>query len=375
MKVVNVPVAEISVHQRSRKDMGDIESLATSIDDLGLLQPVVVDSEKRLISGERRLRACKSLKRDTIPAHVITTVDEAVDRLKAERDENTCRKPFAPSEAVALGQQLEKLEAKAAKARQGTRTDLQEKQLSGKLPRSTEKARDKVGASVGMSGRNYEKAKAVIESGNETAIALMDDTGKIDRAYREVTKAERDEGLRDKSLALPEGQYDLILADPPWKYEYSQAANRSIENHYPTMELDEILAIQLPAASDCVLFLWATSPKLAEAIAVLGAWRFSYRTCMVWVKGSIGMGVYARQRHELLLIAVRGKPLPPEESQRPDSVIEAPRGKHSEKPAAVYDIIESMYPHSRKLEMFARTSRNGWHTWGNEAPTQISVVI
>lgn len=83
MKVVNVPVAEISVHQRSRKDMGDIESLATSIDDLGLLQPVVVDSEKRLISGERRLRACKSLKRDTIPAHVITTVDEAVDRLKA----------------------------------------------------------------------------------------------------------------------------------------------------------------------------------------------------------------------------------------------------------------------------------------------------
>jgi N6-adenosine-specific RNA methylase IME4 len=86
----------------------------------------------------------------------------------------------------------------------------------------------------------------------------------------------------------------------------------------------------------------------------------------VWVKDKIGMGYYFRQQHELLLVAGRGKSklAPPE--GRVSSVIEAPRGKHSEKPQHVYEILEAMYPDSSRVEMFARVARDGWDAWGNE---------
>ena len=99
------------------------------------------------------------------------------------------------------------------------------------------------------------------------------------------------------------------------------------------MSLEDISAlgskIQQLATPDCALYLWATSPKLIDATTVLTAWGFNYRSSMVWVKDRQGLGYWARQRHELLLIAVRGHPLHPAETQRPDSVIEAPRRGHS----------------------------------------------
>jgi N6-adenosine-specific RNA methylase IME4 len=113
--------------------------------------------------------------------------------------------------------------------------------------------------------------------------------------------------------------------------------------------------------------MWATSPKLTEALEVMAAWDFGYRTCMVWVKDRIGMGYYARQRHELLLIAKRGHPPAPEPGDRPDSVVEAPRSQHSAKPDEVYGLIETMYPRSAKVELFARRRRPGWDAWGNQA--------
>ena len=88
---------------------------------------------------------------------------------------------------------------------------------------------------------------------------------------------------------------------------------------------------------------------------------------MVWVKDRIGMGYYARQRHELLLIGRRGDLPVPEPADRPDSVVEAPLGRHSEKPTEVADLIRRMYPHLPRVELFARTSRDGWDAWGNEA--------
>ncbi len=166
-------------------------------------------------------------------------------------------------------------------------------------------------------------------------------------------------------VSPPEGQYQVLYVDPPWRYEHAEPT-REIENQYPTMELDAIKELEPPAAPDSVVFMWATSPKLAESIEVLTAWGFNYRTCMVWVKDKIGMGYYARQRHELLLIAKRGDFPVPEPSTRPDSVIEAPRGEHSVKPKQVYDLLETMYPDASRIELFARNEREGWDSWGNE---------
>ena len=121
------------------------------------------------------------------------------------------------------------------------------------------------------------------------------------------------------------------------------------------------------AAEDAILFLWSTSPMLYKAMKVIDAWGFAYKTCMVWVKDKIGMGHFVRQRHELLLLATRGRIPTPATTTRNDSVVEAPRGKHSEKPEVFRELIEKMYPGVPKIELFARVAPDGWDTWGKEA--------
>jgi len=189
----------------------------------------------------------------------------------------------------------------------------------------------------------------------------------------EERRQERVEKLADISRGsaplITGRRYPLVYADPPWKYEHIETESRAIENQYPTMELDDICALPLAdvTTDDAVLFLWATSPKLAEAMRVIESWGFNYRTSMVWVKDQIGMGYYARQQHELLLIATKGQPPTPAPSNRPASVLKAPRTAHSAKPVEFYELIERMYPEFSKLEMFARAPRDGWDAWGNQA--------
>ena len=97
------------------------------------------------------------------------------------------------------------------------------------------------------------------------------------------------------------------------------------------------------------------------------AWGFEYKTNLVWIKPSIGLGTWVRNRHELLLVGRRGSFPKPEPEDLPDSAIEAPRGGHSEKPGSVYELLERMYPQASKLELFARgIPRAGWAAWGNQ---------
>lgn len=177
----------------------------------------------------------------------------------------------------------------------------------------------------------------------------------------------RIEGERPE-LPLPEGTYRVIYADPPWQYDFAETDNRKIENHYPTMPVEDIEAMgeRIPAAPDSILFLWGTSPKLREGLRVVEAWGFEYVTCMVWVKNKIGMGYYARQQHELLLIGRRGQLPVPLPENRPPSVMYGDRTEHSRKPESVYEVIERMYPEQHKVELFARNTREGWDSWGND---------
>lgn len=168
------------------------------------------------------------------------------------------------------------------------------------------------------------------------------------------------------ALANEPEKFQVILADPAWEYDFSLSSSREIDNQYKPSTLAEMARLKVPAADDCVLFIWATSPKLREALELIEAWGFDYKTCMVWIKDKIGMGYYARQKHELLLIAGKGSLHLPDENKRPESVFYADRTDHSEKPLIVYELIESMYPTFKKLEMFARMSREGWSAWGDE---------
>jgi N6-adenosine-specific RNA methylase IME4 len=173
---------------------------------------------------------------------------------------------------------------------------------------------------------------------------------------------------RPEVAALPADRYSLILADPPWRYDFSNTSGRAVENHYPTMDISDLCKLPVGgiAADNSILFLWATSPKLPEAFEVMKAWGFDYKTCAIWRKSGMGLGYYFRQDHELLLIGTRGTPGVPPPEARVSSVVDASKSRHSEKPEVFRDLIEAMYPQSKRVELFCRKPREGWTVWGNE---------
>jgi N6-adenosine-specific RNA methylase IME4 len=185
-----------------------------------------------------------------------------------------------------------------------------------------------------------------------------------------ITRQKRFEALTAPPLPTDE-RVHVLYADPPWEFKVwreSSAYGAALE-HYPTMTLDDICALPIErcAADDAVLFMWTTAPTLQQAFKVLGAWGFEYKTNMVWDKERQGMGYFVRNQHEHLLIATRGELPLPDPNDKPVSVINQTRGKHSAKPHIVYDCIERMYPRLRKREFFARHWRAGWEKpWGNE---------
>jgi N6-adenosine-specific RNA methylase IME4 len=215
---------------------------------------------------------------------------------------------------------------------------------------------------------DYTHHREVASLEPEIANKLLNEAEENDWSVKELRQKIYETKQKIGSPKLPVGKFNLIYADPPWEYDFSISDSRQIENQYPTMSVDKIaeLDIQSICDTDTVLFLWATSPKLAESLFVMDRWGFQYKTCMVWVKDRIGMGYYARQKHELLLIGTMGTPKLPEPENRPDSVIVAPRLEHSKKPDEVYLIIEKMYSNFNKIELFARSKRKDWSVWGNQ---------
>jgi len=178
--------------------------------------------------------------------------------------------------------------------------------------------------------------------------------------------------------------YGTIVADPPWRYRKSPQAEGTthartlVSDLYDTMSMRQLAAlpVQELAATNAHLYLWVTVPRLfgerddTEGFGpfqIMHAWGFRYVTMLTWHKrGAPGMGSYFRIDTEHCLFGVRGRcPIPP--SDRLRNVIEAPRGKHSEKPARLYEIAEAVSP-SPRLELFARARRAGWDAWGNQLP-------
>jgi len=188
---------------------------------------------------------------------------------------------------------------------------------------------------------------------------------KIKAKEREDKQSRVAETVTEKRI--PTGKYEVIYADPPWRYDFSETKSRDIENQYPTMTVEEIAELQIPSADNAVLFLWATAPKLPEAFEVLNAWGFQYNTCSVWDKEKIGMGYWFRGQHELLLVGVKGQVSPPSPQTRQSSIYRESRGEHSAKPEHYYKLIETMFPDCSCLELFARKRHSErWEVWGNQ---------
>jgi N6-adenosine-specific RNA methylase IME4 len=195
----------------------------------------------------------------------------------------------------------------------------------------------------------------------------------------------------DPFQGLPRGHYGAILADPPWRFETwnkreivgrlnGKGTNVAAAHHYRTMPIEEIAALPVAdlAADDSVLLLWSCWPLLQDALSLISAWGFEYKTCAFdWMKAHanqiemfrddadplMGMGYWTRANSEPCLLATRGKPKRLNADVRQGII--APRREHSRKPEGVHNRIERLVA-GPYLELFARERRPGWDVWGNE---------
>lgn len=171
-------------------------------------------------------------------------------------------------------------------------------------------------------------------------------------------------------------KYKIIYADPPWQYRvYSKKGKgRSAENHYHTMNIDDIRSLPVGeiADDDCVLFLWITFPCLKEGISVMESWGFTYKTCgFNWVKRNkkkdtyfMGLGFWTRSNSEVCLIGTKGHPK--RVSKAVPQVCDARVMEHSRKPSEVRERIVELCGYVPRIELFAREAVKGWDCFGDE---------
>ena len=170
------------------------------------------------------------------------------------------------------------------------------------------------------------------------------------------------------------GHYGVILADPPWSFKTYNAdiSAKSAASQYSLMSKPDLedLPVEDLASKDCALVMWATQAQLPEALALMAAWGFTYKTMGAWAKQSstgkkwaFGTGYVLRSAAEFYLIATRGKPKAQVKNVR--NLIVAPVREHSRKPDQMHTDLERLFVGPR-CELFARAPRSGWSVWGNE---------
>ena len=201
----------------------------------------------------------------------------------------------------------------------------------------------------------------------------MNGRASINRVYKEVRYSLKPQV--EPAQSLPRGKFSVILVDPPWLYDFATDPSVAVSNNYPVMTFEELVEfgdnVRDLAAADATLFLWSPAPKLQQAADLIRLWGFDYKSCWIWDKVRQNRGYYSSVRHELLLIAGRGRSTPRcrlKVVQGVDSVqcIEKTRN-HSEKPEEFRRIIDRLYPTAKKVELFSRRSGvRGWACWGNQ---------
>jgi len=348
---MKIQIKDIKIKNRFRKDFGDLEPLKKSIKEIGLMHPVVINEDNILIAGERRLKALKELGWKDTP---ITKIN-LKNIVRGEYDENAVRKDFTKTEAVAIWQAMESYQG--------------QKGLPSKFDGSPER-RQRAAKFLGMSTDTLSKAKQIIDNGNEKLINEMDKTGKVNRVYRKIKIEEKKKEIKK---LVPEkvikGVYDIIVIDPPWKYsindendEYDPESNRGIVP-YPTMEYETLKKIKIPAAENCILWLWTTNNHIHQALHLVEDWGFEKKGLITWNKQIFGTGRWFRSQTEHIIFAIKGKPY--FQNTKWTTLISEKRTTHSTKPEIFYKMVDETCA-GRKLDYFARKKREGWDSYGDE---------
>jgi len=223
----------------------------------------------------------------------------------------------------------------------------------------------------------YEKIKQEIKS-SEDALNAKSLYKQIRIKENEDKREKIKQEAKDAEKLTGEKKYRIIYADPPWQYIGGKPLSDhygDVQKQYPSMKIEDICDLEIIedkkvkdiTYSDAVLFLWVTAPKLPEALKIINAWGFQYKTCIIWDKVKHNFGFYFSIRHELLLIAGKGISTP-DKKKLYDSVFVIERSKiHSEKPKKFREIIDELYIEGNRIEIFARGKLpDNWDKYGNE---------
>ena len=229
-------------------------------------------------------------------------------------------------------------------------------------------------ASTSATPRKWQQLAAIPEAKFEKFVATTRDKGERIttnaplKLVRQEAKSDLASRLRAKPVPMPDGLFDVIAIDDPWPYDKRAGdITQRGQTDYPTMTIEQICALPVAqrAEENCILWMWTTNAHILTAAPIVLATRgFTPKTMLTWDKGSIGTGDWLRGQTEHCILAVKGKPIVQLTNQ--STIIREPPREPGRKPEKFYKLVEELCP-GTKLEMFARTPREGWAAWGGEA--------
>lgn len=384
-----MPVTHLEVHPLAQlfplMAEDEYEALRDDIERNGLLEPIWLSGDGKIVDGRHRYRACEELGRE--PETLATDYGER-DLPEILMSLNMRRRHLNESQRAMVAARLKPYLSKEARARMGHPKD----PVKRPKPEELGQARDHAAAKLLVSARSVTNAEKVLQHGVPELIRAVDNgTVAVSAAAKAAKLSEAEQramtarvvggeaknmsaALRQnrlekaaaqvEALAPVEGSYHVIVVDPPWRYNHRlEDETHRGRTPYPTMTEEEIRAIEIPAADDCTLWLWATNAYLADGTAarVCQAWGFQPKTVLTWCKPRVGVGDWLRGQSEHAILAIRGRPCIKDPT--PSTILQADAGEHSQKPQAFFDLVEAHCP-GRRLEMFACTPRPGWDQHG-----------
>lgn len=364
----------------------ELERLQRDIQVNGLKVPIWT-YEGKVIDGRNRLLACRNA--DIKPTFQAWGGSGSLVRfawsLNGERRHlNSSQKaaiaaemlPLIEEEAAKRQQHGQKQGGKTAGRGRAKADSYSQKTDSSNSERNEGKAAAEAAATTGTNRQYVAEAKKLKEEDPEEFEQVKAGKTTLPQVKRKIKEKKREARRTENrtkvsrapavDVAVSGARFATIVIDPPWDWNDEGDVNQMgrAKPDYATMSMEQLL--QLPveklADDDCHLYLWITNRSLPKGFPLLERWGFRYVTALVWVKPSFGLGNYFRGQHEHVLFAVRGS----QGLRRKDvgTVFTADRGKrHSEKPAAFLDLVESCSP-GPYLEMFSRSGRRDWTTWG-----------
>jgi N6-adenosine-specific RNA methylase IME4 len=394
---MKINITDIEIGLRKRKlDEGKVHSIADSFLQIGQLQPITVARENGnyyLIAGLHRLEAAKLLDWQAVDAIVFS--GDTIEAELAEIDENLMRNDLTVLEqGEHLQRRNEILEAMGQRA-----PSYRPEKGSTVLPlKTTADIAKEVGLSETSAQRRMQVARNIVpevkdairnteiadsttqllelarltpEKQVEVARSIVNGAESVVEAIKTVKQNNRKaeiekqiEEIKSNNFQAPDKKYDVIVMDPPWPYGTQYDPNgRRAANPYPEMSLDEIAAIELPAADNCILWLWTTHKFMRHSFGLLDKWGFRDVAILTWCKDKMGLGSWLRSQSEFCIMAVKGSPKVNLTNQT--TVLHAPMREHSRKPDEFYTMVDDLCI-GYKIDWFSREPREGWAQFGND---------